>query len=136
MTATQPQLTEAQKALIQGKNFGYLATIQDDGTPQVTPVWLDLEGDLVVFNTEKRRRKTKNLHRDGRVSLVVTDAADPYRYVEIRARVEAITEEGAFEHIDRLAKKYMGLDKYTMHQPGDVRVIVKLAPTAIFGMRV
>ena len=125
-------LTDAQKALFAGKNVAHLATINADGTPQVTPVWVELEGDVVVFNSEKKRLKVRNLERDPRVTLTVTDAENPYKYVEIRGRVaEMFPDEAA---IDRLAKKYIGQDKYPWSQPGDVRVTVKVQPEKVSGI--
>ena len=129
------QLSSAQKELLSEKNFAHLATLNKDGSPQVSPVWVDFDGTHVVFNSEKKRLKTRNMQRDGRVALSVLDANDPYRYVEIRGRVVAIEEEGAVEHIDKLAKKYMGKDKYPYHQEGDVRVIVKVEPDKVRGLR-
>jgi PPOX class probable F420-dependent enzyme len=94
----------------------------------VTPVWCDLEGDLVIFNSAKGRQKDRNVRRDPRVAMAVIDPEDPYRYVEIRGRVVEITEQGADAHIDKMAKKYLGQDKYPYRQPGEVRVIYKVKP--------
>ncbi len=126
-------LTDAQKQFLQEKNFAHLATLNADGSPQVTPVWIDVEGDIVLFNTEKKRLKTRNLQRDGRVALCVSSASDPYKYIEIRGKVVGVTEEGAFEHIDQLAKKYMGADEYPYNQEGDVRMIFKISPDKVSG---
>ena len=99
-----------------------------DGRPQVTPVWVDLDGDLVIFNSAKGRQKDKNVRRDPRVSLAIVDPENPYRYLEIRGRVVEITEQGADASIDKLAKKYLGVDKYPYGQPSEVRVIYKIQP--------
>lgn len=125
-------LSEKQQELLTGKNFAHVATLGEDGEPQVTPVWIDFDGTYVLFNTENKRAKLRNLKHDPRVSLSVADAANPYHYIEIRGRVAEITEVGASEHIDKMAKKYMGLDKYPFHRPGDVRVIVKIEPHKVF----
>jgi PPOX class probable F420-dependent enzyme len=127
-------LNEKQQQFLTGKNFAHIATLSEDGSPQVTPVWIDFDGTHVIFNTEKKRAKTGHLERDPRVSLSIQDANNPYSYIEIRGRVVEMTEEGANEHIDKLAKKYMGKDKYPFHRPGDVRVIVKIEPLKVFGM--
>lgn len=97
-----------------------------DGSPQVTPVWVDLDGDLVVVNTARGRQKDKNMRRDPRVSLAIIDPENPYRYIEIRGRIAEITEEGADAHIDKMAKKYLGADKYPYRQSGEVRVMFKI----------
>jgi len=128
------QLNEKQKALLDGKNFAYVGTVGEDGSPQVTPVWIEYDGTHVVFNTEKSRKKVKNLERDGRVSLSIADAANPYYYIEIRGKVVEITEKGGADGIDRLAKKYIGQDKYPWNKPGDVRVLVKILPEKVLGM--
>lgn len=127
-------LSEQHKQLITGKNFANIATVTEDGGPQVTPVWIDWDGTYVTFNTEKKRAKNKNLQRDPRVAICISNADNPYHYIEIRGRVVEITEEGADAHIDKLAKQYMGVDKYPFHRPGDVRIIVKVEPQKVSGM--
>lgn len=126
-------LTDAQKKFLTDKNFAHVATINKDGSPQVSPVWVDFDGTHVVVNSEQKRLKIRNLKRDPRVSLSVQDAANAYSYIEIRGRVAEITEKGAFEGIDKLAKKYMDLDKYPYNQPSDVRVVIKIVPEHITG---
>ena len=126
-------LTEAQKKLLEGKNFVSVATINKDGSPQVSPVWADFDGKYVVLNSEEKRRKVRNLKRDPRVALSVYDQENPYNYIEIRGRVVEITTKGAFEHIDKLAKKYIGQDKYPWNKPEDVRVIIKVEPEHVAG---
>jgi PPOX class probable F420-dependent enzyme len=116
------------KDLFQKKSFAHLATLMPDGQPQVTPVWIDLEGDEVVFNTAVGRQKDENLQRDGRVALSITDPDNPYRYIEVRGRVAKRTLEGAEEHIDKMARKYLGKDKYPWHSPGEKRVIYRIQP--------
>ena len=128
-------LTEAQKRLFtEGKNFIFLATLMKDGSPQVTPVWVDLDGDQILVNSEQKRVKTRNVRRDPRVALSVQEPGNPYRYLEVRGRVAEITTDGAAAHIDKLAQKYLGQEKYPFHQPGDVRVIIKITPEATSGM--
>jgi PPOX class probable F420-dependent enzyme len=108
--------------------FAHLATLMPDGSPQVTPVWCDLEGDLVLVNTAKGRQKDKNVRRDPRVALAIIDPDNPYRYLEIRGRVVEITENGADAHIDKMAKKYLGVDKYPYRSASEQRVIFKIQP--------
>jgi len=108
--------------------FGNLATLMPDGHPQVTPVWCDFDGTHVLVNSAKGRQKDRNMRRDARVAVALADPDNPYRYLEVRGRVVEITEQGANEHIDRMAKKYLGLDKYPYRQPGEVRVLYKIQP--------
>ena len=106
--------------------FGSLATVMPDGTPQVTPVWVDYDEGYVLFNSARGRQKDRNLQRDPRLALSILDPDNPYRYIEVRGRVIAVTEQGADDHIDRLAKKYLGADKYPLRRPGEVRLIYKV----------
>jgi PPOX class probable F420-dependent enzyme len=128
-------IPEKYRDLFTKRAFASLGTLMPDGRPQVTPVWVDLEGDLVVFNSAKGRQKDKNVRRDPRVSLAIIDPENPYRFLEIRGRVVEITEQGASDHIDKMAKKYLGVDKYPYGQPGEVRVIYKIQPehTTVMG---
>ncbi len=129
------KLTDEQAKLLRdAKSFIHLATINQDGSPQVSPVWVDFDGANVVINSEQKRRKVRNMKRDPRVALSVQDPANPYHYIEIRGRVVEITPKGGVEHIDKLAKKYMGVDQYPGNQPGDVRVIIKIEPEHVTGM--
>ena len=114
--------------LFQKKSFAQLATIMPDGTPQVSPVWVDYDGKHILFNTAKGRVKDKNMRRDPRVGLDLMDPDNPYRHLSLRGRVADITEKGADEHIDKMAKKYLGQDKYPYRSPGEVRVIYKIEP--------
>ncbi len=121
-------IPEKYRDLFSKKAFASLGTLMPNGAPQVTPVWVDLEGDHVVVNSAKGRQKDRNLRRDPRVSLAIIDPDNPYRYLEIRGRVSEITEQGAAAHIDKMAKKYLGVDKYPYSQPGEVRVMYKIQP--------
>ncbi len=121
--------------LFQKKAFAHLATVGTDGRPQVTPVWVDWDGTYVRFNTAKGRVKAQNLQRNPKVALSIQDPDNPYRYVQVRGRVAEATEQGADAHIDALAKKYLGQDRYPFRQPGEVRVIFKIAPERVQGMR-
>jgi PPOX class probable F420-dependent enzyme len=113
------------------KAFAHIATVGADGAPQVTPVWVDFDGKHVRFNTARGRVKDKNLQRNPRVAISIQDPDNPYRYLQIRGRVTEMTEKGADEHIDALAKKYLGKDKYPHRRPGEVRVTVKVTPEKI-----
>jgi PPOX class probable F420-dependent enzyme len=128
MPATIP---EKYHDLFNKKAFASLATLMPDGSPQVTPVWCDFDGKHVLFNTARGRVKDKNLQREPRVSLAILDPDNPYRYLEVRGRIAERTEQGADEHINKLAKKYLDLDKYPYRQPGEVRVIYKIKPERI-----
>ncbi len=109
------------------KAFAFVATVMPDGTPQVTPVWFDYDGQYVNFNTAKGRVKERNLREQPHIALAIFDPQDPYRYIQIRGRAELI-EQDAVAHADKLAKKYMGVDKYPYLQPGEVRVKVRVTP--------
>jgi len=110
------------------KAFAQLATIMPDGTPQVSPVWFEYDGQNIVINTAKGRVKDRNMRRDPRVGLDILDPDNPYRHVSIRGRVIEITEKGADDLIDKLAKKYINQDRYPYRAPGEVRVTYKIAP--------
>ncbi len=102
-----------------------------DGSPHVSTIWIDVDGGEVVFNTAEGRVKTENLRRDSRVAISVFDRDDPYEQVVIRGRVVDITPEGADEHIDALAKKYVGVDDYPWRDPSEIRVIVRVRPDRV-----
>lgn len=121
-------IPDKYKDLFEKKAFANLATLNADGTPQVTPVWVDYDGDHVLVNSARGRRKDKNIERNRAVALSIQDPENPYRYLEVRGKVTDITEEGADQHIDKMAKKYLGADKYPGRQPGEVRVLYKIKP--------
>ena len=113
--------------LFQKKSFGAFTTLMPDGSPQSTPVWVDYKNGEVWVNSALGRQKDKNVRRDARVAVSIQDPDNPYRYVEVRGKVKEITEAGADEHIDAMAKKYLGQDKYPFRQPGEKRVLYKIA---------
>jgi PPOX class probable F420-dependent enzyme len=115
--------------LFQKRAFANLATLMPDGTPQVTPVWVDFDGTHVLVNSARGRQKDRNMQRNAAVSMSILDPDNPYRYLEVRGRVAEITEQGADDHIDKMAKKYMGKDKYPYRRPDEQRVIYKILPT-------
>jgi PPOX class probable F420-dependent enzyme len=112
--------------LFQKKAFGAFTTLMPDGSPQTTPVWVDYQGDRIWVNSALGRQKDKNVRRDPRVAITVIDPDNPYRYVEVRGRVREITQSGADEHIDKMAKKYLEQDKYPFRQPNEERVLYKI----------
>jgi PPOX class probable F420-dependent enzyme len=117
--------------LQQKKAFAHIATVMPDGSPQVTPVWFDFANGHVRVNTAKGRVKARNLREGSRVALSILDPDNPYRYMQIRGRVAQMREQGAGEHIDLLAHKYLGKDKYPFAQPGEVRVMYEIEPLAV-----
>jgi PPOX class probable F420-dependent enzyme len=125
------QLTDKQVQLLRDKNFAAVATLKEDGAPQTSLVWVDTDGEHVIFNTTNWRAKGKHLRRDPRLSVTVFDREDPYRYFEVEGRAE-LDEEGANEHMHTLSQKYRGED---FHAPHD-RVIVKVKPERIFSYQV
>jgi PPOX class probable F420-dependent enzyme len=120
--------------MLQKKAFASLATAMADGSPQVTPVWFDYKDGLVRINSARGRVKTRNMTVGAPVALAIIDPDNPYRYLQIRGRVGRVSEEGADQHIDSLAKKYLGQDKYPYAKPGEVRVIYEIDPVSASGM--
>jgi PPOX class probable F420-dependent enzyme len=116
---------------LEGKNFGQVATLRADGSVALAPVWVDVEDGLPTINTAEGRAWPRHLERDPRVTLSVQNMDNPYEYVTIRGRVAERTHEGADEHIDKLAKKYLGQDTYPYRRPGEQRVIIRMAPEAV-----
>jgi PPOX class probable F420-dependent enzyme len=127
-------IPEQFRDLLSKKAFAHLATLMPDGSPQVTPVWFDYDGSHIRINSAKGRVKDRNMRRNGRVALAIQDPENPYRYLAVRGRVEEITETGADTHIDSLAKKYLGQDRYPHRQPGEVRVIYRIRPERVSSM--
>jgi PPOX class probable F420-dependent enzyme len=127
-------LNDYADLLTQKKAFAHLATLMPDGSPQVTPVWFDYTNGVIRVNTAKGRVKHRNLADGSRVALSILDPDNAYRYVQIRGKVTRVTEQGADAHIDSLAKKYLGKDKYPFAQPGEVRVMYEITPERVQGM--
>ena len=120
--------------LTKKKAFAVIATTMPNGTPQATPVWFDFKNGQVRVNAAKGRVKARNLKKGAAVALAIVDPDNPYRYVQIRGRVARVTEDGAVAHIDSLARKYLGQDKYTNSAPGEVRLLCEIEPTSASGM--
>ncbi len=127
-------IPEKYRDLFQKKAFASLATLMPDGRPQVTPVWCDFDGRHVIVNTARGRVKDRTMSRDPRVSLAIIDPENPYRYLEVRGRVTEITETGADDHINRMAKKYLGVDQYPYRRPNEKRVLYKIEPERVSSM--
>jgi PPOX class probable F420-dependent enzyme len=126
-------IPDSFKDLLQKKAFAHLATVMPDGSPQSTPVWFDVEGDVIRINSARGRVKDQNMRRNAKVALSILDPDNPYRYLGIRGRVVDVTEQGADAHIDTLARRYLGKD-YPFRQPGEVRVTYKIRPERVSSM--
>lgn len=125
------KIPEQYLDLFEKRAFAHLATLMPDGSPQLTPVWVDYDGEYILVNSAEGRVKDENMKRDPRVAIEISDPDDPYRYLQVRGRVVEITQEGADEHIDKLAKKYTGKDRYQNRRPGMVRLIYKIEPESV-----
>jgi PPOX class probable F420-dependent enzyme len=119
------------RELIEGKNFANVSTLSKDGSIHSVPVWIDVKDGTIAVNTAKGRGWERNLERDPRITVTVFNQENPYEYVTIRGRASEITEEGADDYIDALAKKYMDLDAYPYRQPGEQRVTVAIEPEKV-----
>jgi PPOX class probable F420-dependent enzyme len=128
-----PTIDDYADLLTQKQAFAHLATVLPSGAPQVTPVWIDFKDGHVLVNTAKGRVKARNMEIGTSVALSITDPDNPYRYVQVRGVVSGIRTEGADAHIDSLAKKYLGQDKYPFRQPGEERLIYEIEPRAVQG---
>ena len=123
--------TKDALVLIDEPVLGNLATVGPDGYPHLTPVWVDHEGGDLLFNTAEGRVKARDVKREPHVAVSIVDPKDPYRVVAFRGAVTDITSDGADEHIDQLAKKYLGKDSYPFRRPGEVRIKVRVRPERI-----
>ena len=117
--------------LFQKKSLAYLATVLKDESVQVTPVWCGYEDGLVIVNSAKGRQKDINMRRNPTVTLCIADPENPFRYLEVRGQVEEITESGADAMIDRMAKRYLGVDSYPHRASGEVRVNYLIRPDKV-----
>lgn len=120
--------------MTQKKAFASIATVMHDGSPQVTPVWFDYTNGKIRINTARGRVKARTMKPGAKVALAILDPDNPYRYIGIRGKVVKEDEKNASAHIDSLAKKYLGQDKYPFHQPGEVRVTYEIEPESVHVM--
>ena len=119
--------------LFQKPALAHLATVMADGTPQVTPVWVDYDGTYILINTVKGRQKAVNMERRSQVGLDIVDPGNPWHWISVRGRVVEVDEQAANEHIDKMAKKYTGQDRYANHNPNLTRAIYKVLPDRVIG---
>ena len=126
------EISEPVAKIIKQRNFAFLATLSKDGSPQVTPIWIDIDDTTILVNTAEGRIKQKNVSRDPRVSISLVDEENPYSMVTIKGRVIEQTNDGADQHIDKLAKKYLNIDKYPGHSSSIKRIILKIKPEKVF----
>jgi PPOX class probable F420-dependent enzyme len=132
MSEINDQIRGPVAKIVQKNSFAFLGTLMKDGSPHVTPVWIDIVDNTILINTAEGRIKQKNVSRDPRVSISLTDDENPYSMVTIRGQVIGQTSDGADEHIDKLAKKYLNTDKYPGHSSNIKRVILRIRPEKIF----
>jgi PPOX class probable F420-dependent enzyme len=128
------QLPQDYLDLFEKRALAHLATVMPDGSPHVTPVWVDYDGEHIRVNSAAGRQKDRNMEERPQVALDIVDPDNLYRYLGLRGRVVEITEEGADAHIDKLSYKYTGQESYAGRTPGEVRRIYKIAPEHVFGM--
>jgi PPOX class probable F420-dependent enzyme len=130
MSTTTATLTELQRPFLEEPFYGAVTTLRPDGSPHTTVVWVDVDDEGVMVNTAAGRAKVRYLERDPRLSLIVIDSNDPYRWLAVSGRAE-LTTDGAEEQIHRLAKKYLGKDQYPWLRPGEQRITVRIHPEHI-----
>ena len=123
-------LSAAERAFLENPFVGVVTDLRTDGSPHSTVVWVDVDDEGVSFNTARPRAKPRYLDADPRVSLVVLDPDDPYRWIAISGTT-TLVDEGANDQIDRLSQKYTGREKYASHREGETRVSVRISPTWI-----
>jgi PPOX class probable F420-dependent enzyme len=125
------QLEGLARELLEAKNFSNVGTIRKDGSPRVVPTWVDTDGEHVLLNSAEGRAWVGDLDRDPHVAVTVQNHENPYEYVQIRGRVTERTNDGADEHINAMAKKYLGKDEYPFRQPGEQRVLFRIKPDRV-----
>lgn len=121
------KIPESHIDILNKKSFAHLATLMPDGSPQVTPVWVDYDGEHIIINSARGRVKTRNMKVGSPVAVEIMDADNPYRYLQVRGKVAEVTEAGADAVIDKLAKKYMDVDSYPYRSENEVRVTYKIS---------
>ena len=128
------EIPKSHADILDKPSFAHLSTLMRDGSPQASAVWVDTDGPLIVVNSAEGRLKDRNIRRDPRVAISVVDPENPYRSLMIRGRVAKISNEGADAHIDKMAKKYMGVDEYPFRTPDEVRVMYYIEPERVAAM--
>jgi len=128
------KIPDGVKKLLEAPNFAHLATLMPDGSPQVSTVWVDFDGKHILVNTAEGRQKPRNVRRDPRVAVSIYNQENPYSSAIVRGRVVEVTHDGAEEHIDRMAQKYLGRSVYPYRQPGERRLIFKIEPDHVSSM--
>ena len=128
MSTENGRIPEGYRDLLETNALIHVATLGPDGEPQSNPVWFDWDGEHIKFSQTKTRQKYKNVGRDPRIAVSIVDPENPYRYLEVRGEVTEIEEDPNLDFINAMAKKYLGMDEYPYHQPGDERVILYLKP--------
>lgn len=131
--ANAPSKEDVAK-LFEGRNLVFVSTLSKDGSPHVTPVWADIQNDLVLINTSEAAAKNKHVTKDPRIAISIVEHYNPYNMVSIKGRVVERTIEGADEHLKKLAKKYLGIGRYYYRPPKNKRVILKIKPEKIMGL--
>lgn len=121
-------IPEQYQDLLTKQSFAHIATVGPDGEPQSSPVWIDWDGQHILFSQTKSRQKLHNLQREPRIAMSMIDPGNPYRYLEVRGVVDGVEDDPNNAFINKMAKKYMGQDTYPYHRPGDERVVVKVRP--------
>jgi PPOX class probable F420-dependent enzyme len=127
-------LSEGVRNLFREANFAHLATLMPNGSPQVTPVWVDLDGDRILVNSAEGRAKPRNVRRDPRVAISISSGENPYSAAFVRGRVVTVTHDGADDHINKMANKYLGQDTYPFREPGEQRLIFAIEPEHVSSM--
>jgi PPOX class probable F420-dependent enzyme len=122
--------------LLKDKNFASFATTMPDGSPQVSPVWVDYDDNLILVNTARGRIKEKNIQTNRKVALSIFDMNNPYEMVTIKGIITEQTTNGADEHIDKMSKKYLNLDKYPLRKPDEIRLLLKIRPEKVFHLSI
>lgn len=123
-----PIIPEDYKDILDSTALAHVATVGPNGEPQNTPVWFDFDGEHLKFSQTKARQKYRNVGREPRIAISIVDPENDYRYIEVRGEVVRIDEDPNLDFINAMAKKYLDMDKYPFHQPGDERVVVVIEP--------
>lgn len=128
---TAPPIPAEFEDLFRGNALAQLATLRPDGTPHLTPVWIDLDGGHLLVNCRVDRLKAKHMQQRGDVAICIVDPANPYRYITVTGLVESAEEASALPHMDKLAARYLGVPKYPWAQPGERRLLFRVRPTRV-----